>query len=72
MAPLMLSAIERGRTPAVDLNGEVVDRGRLHGVATPANARAQEMVHRIARREMTSFMATLQALYDATGAVRGP
>src|SRR6185503_14124132 len=34
----MLAAIERGRPPAVDfLNGEVVTRGKTHGIATPIN-----------------------------------
>ncbi len=50
----MLAAIERGREPAVDyLNGEVVSRGRQHGIPTPVNARAVEMVHDLAagRRE---------------------
>ncbi len=50
----MLAAIERGREPAVDfLNGEVVTRGRTHGIETPVNARAVEMVHDLAagRRE---------------------
>jgi len=36
MRSSMLGAIERGRVPAVDfLNGEVVERGKKHGIATP-------------------------------------
>ncbi|HET9990108.1 MAG TPA: 2-dehydropantoate 2-reductase, partial [Kofleriaceae bacterium] len=36
MRSSMLAAIERGRTPAIDfLNGEVVSRGKIHGLATP-------------------------------------
>ncbi|MBJ73678.1 MAG: 2-dehydropantoate 2-reductase [Sandaracinus sp.] len=48
----MLYAIERGRAPAVDfLNGEVVERGARHGIATPVNAEAQRTVHAIAAGE---------------------
>jgi 2-dehydropantoate 2-reductase len=67
MRSSMLSAIERGRPPAVDfLNGEVVDRGVRHGVPTPVNARAREMVHEIARGARRSSMETLRALADET------
>lgn len=56
----MLSAIERGRPPAVDfLNGEIVTRGKAHGVPTPANAQAQELVHAIARGEVEHGLETL-------------
>jgi 2-dehydropantoate 2-reductase len=49
MRSSMLAAIERGRVPAVDyLNGEVVDRGRLHGIATPMNARVRSFVWDVA------------------------
>lgn len=69
MRSSMLSAIERGRPPAVDfLNGEVVDRGKARGVPTPVNAEAQRMVHAIARREMTSGMHTIHALAARVGA----
>lgn len=65
MRSSMLSAIERGREPAVDfLNGEVADRGLRHGVATPVNARAREMVHEIARGQRRSSMETIRALAD--------
>lgn len=61
----MLAAVERGRTPAVDfLNGEIVERGRRHGVATPANAAAQAAVHAIAegaRRPSVAALRTLNA-----------
>lgn len=58
----MLSAIERGRPPAVDfLNGEIVDRGRRHGIPTPANARARELVHGLARGEVGHGLGTLRA-----------
>jgi 2-dehydropantoate 2-reductase len=49
MRSSMLAAIERGRPPAVDfLNGEVVDRGKRHGVRTPVNARARSLVWDVA------------------------
>jgi 2-dehydropantoate 2-reductase len=63
----MLSAIERGRPPAVDfLNGEVVSRGQRHGIATPVNARCLDEVHRIARGEVRSSLERLREVYDAT------
>lgn len=68
MRSSMLSAIERGRPPAVDfLNGEVVDRGRALGVATPVNEAAQAMVHTIARRERTSGMSSVYTLAESLG-----
>lgn len=68
MRSSMLSAIERGREPAVDfLNGEVVDRGARHGVATPVNAEAQRMVHAIARGELTSSRATIYTFAERVG-----
>lgn len=71
MRSSMLAAIERGRPPAVDfLNGEVVERGKRHGIPTPVNAQAQAMIHRIARRELRSSLDSVRALYDATRHVR--
>jgi 2-dehydropantoate 2-reductase len=67
MRSSMLAAIERGRVPAIDfLNGEVVDRGKLHGVPTPVNARVVELVHAIARGEERSSRALIDRLYDET------
>jgi 2-dehydropantoate 2-reductase len=67
MRSSMLSAIERGRTPAVDfLNGEVVTRGNRHGIATPVNARVVEAIHAIARGERALGRANLDALYEQT------
>ncbi|MCS6902222.1 MAG: ketopantoate reductase family protein [Myxococcales bacterium] len=72
MRSSMLAAIERGRPPAVDyLNGEVVERGRRHGIATPVNAAAQDMVHEIAQGRRTSSLSTIRELYIATRTVRG-
>jgi 2-dehydropantoate 2-reductase len=63
----MLSAIERGRPPAVDfLNGEIVSRGDKHRIPTPINAAAREMVWAIARGEATASHETLRRLYDET------
>jgi len=62
----MLRAIERGRAPAVDyLNGEVVERGAVLGIATPANLLALRMVWSIARGERRSSVETLLGLCDA-------
>jgi len=67
MRSSMLAAIERGRTPAIDfLNGEVVDRARLHGIATPVNARVVALVHAIARGQERSSRALLDRLFDET------
>lgn len=63
----MLSAIERGRTPAVDfLNGEVVTRGQRLAIPTPMNERVVETIHAIARGELRSSMELLRRLYDET------
>ena len=68
MKSSMLSAIERGRTPAVDfLNGEVVDRARLHGMKVPVNARAREMVWAVANGKKKPGLDLLRELYDVTG-----
>jgi 2-dehydropantoate 2-reductase len=63
----MLSAIERGREPAVDfLNGEVVERAKTHGLAAPVNAAVQQLIHEISRKRAVSGMETLRGLYDRT------
>lgn len=67
MRSSMLSAIERGRAPAIDfLNGEVVERARLHGMEAPVNARVVDLVHAIARGERASSRALLYELYEQT------
>ncbi len=71
MRSSMLAAIERGRPPAVDyLNGEVVERGRLHGLSVPVNTRIVEIVHAIARGESKPSRALLDDLYQQTRAQR--
>ena len=65
MRSSMLAAIERGRVPAIDfLNGEVVSRGKKHGIATPFNARIVETVWAIAKGDTRSSRATLDALCE--------
>jgi 2-dehydropantoate 2-reductase len=62
----MLSAIERGRTPAIDfLNGEVLDRAATHGLAAPVNARVREMVWRIAHGKRPG-LDVLREVHEAT------
>jgi 2-dehydropantoate 2-reductase len=69
MRSSMLSAIERGRTPAVEfLNGEIVDRGRRFGVPTPMNERVRELVWDIAKKKEAPGLATLRRLFDGTRA----
>jgi 2-dehydropantoate 2-reductase len=61
MRSSMLSAIERGRSPAVDfLNGEVVDRARKHGIEAPVNTRLREEVWRLARGKEKPSMGRLR------------
>ena len=68
MRSSMLSAIERGRTPAVDfLNGEVVTRAERHGIPVPVNAKALELVWALAEKKRQSGIPLLRELFDATG-----
>lgn len=65
----MLSAIERGRRPAVDyLNGEVVSLGDKHGIKVPVNAMLQRTIHRIADGELRSGHGLLRRIYEDTRA----
>lgn len=71
MRSSMLSALERGREPAVDfLNGEVVERALRHGLLAPVNERARQLVWAIARGEKQSGHAALHELYQAAHAAR--
>jgi 2-dehydropantoate 2-reductase len=68
MKSSMLSAIERGRTPAVDfLNGEVVDRARERGLRVPVNTIVRDTVWAIAAGKKRPGMDLLREIYDATG-----
>lgn len=63
MRSSMLAAIERGRPPAVDfLNGEIVDRGRSLGVATPVNARVRAWVWDVAQKRRAPGLPLLREL----------
>jgi 2-dehydropantoate 2-reductase len=72
MRSSMLAAIERGRTPAIDfLNGEIVDRARLHGIDTPINERIVATVHAISRGALRSSRALLLDMFEETSHLRG-
>lgn len=67
MRSSMLSAIERGRPPAVDfLNGEVASRAKGSERSVRVNATIQKWIWEIARGERKSGMETLRALHDET------
>ncbi len=71
MRSSMLSAIERGRVPAIDfLNGEIVSRAVQHGVNVPVNQRVVDMVHAIARGELRSSRELVYHLYEQTQGAR--
>jgi 2-dehydropantoate 2-reductase len=68
MRSSMLSAIERGREPAVDfLNGEIAMRAKKHGISTPFNDLAVTAVHELARKEATPSMHTLERFASQLG-----
>jgi 2-dehydropantoate 2-reductase len=59
----MLAAIERGRTPAIDfLNGEIVTRGKKHGIDTTFNSRVCETVWAIAKGDQKSSRDALDKI----------
>lgn len=65
----MLSAIERGRVPAIDfLNGEVVTYAARHGQAAPVNAAVVDAVHALARGEERPSRELLDRVVAATRA----
>lgn len=65
MRSSMLSAIERGRPPAVDfLNGEVVERASRKNRPVRVNATIQKWIWEIARGERKSGLSTLRELAD--------
>ena len=67
MKSSMLSAIERGRTPAVDfLNGEVIDHAREHGVPVPVNTIMRDTVWKIAEGKKKPGLDLLREVYDLT------
>ena len=67
----MLRAIERGNPPAIEfLNGEVVERGREQGVATPVNAAVRDAVWRLAGGLEKPSLRALAALYENVACAR--
>jgi len=67
MKSSMLSAIERGRTPAVDfLNGEVIDHARKHGLRVPVNSVIRDTVWKIAEGKRRPSLELLREVYEAT------
>lgn len=68
----MLSAIERGRPPAVDfLNGEVVSRGADLGIPTPINAAIRMQVLEIARGKARPGHDLCRAFFERTRGLLG-
>jgi 2-dehydropantoate 2-reductase len=68
MKSSMLSAIERGRKPAVDfLNGEIVDHARRHGIKVPVNTLVRDTVWAIADGKKKPGMDLVREVYAATG-----
>ncbi len=68
MRSSMLSAIERGREPAVDfLNGEISSRGKIHGISTPVNDEAVLRVHELGDKVRQPSMETLTDFAKAVG-----
>jgi 2-dehydropantoate 2-reductase len=72
----MLTAIERGRRPAIDfLNGEVVTRGTTLGVPTPINAAVRDRVLEIADGKVKPSHKMIRQFFEETrpkGAPMGP
>jgi 2-dehydropantoate 2-reductase len=64
MRSSMLYALERGRPLEIDfLNGEIVRRGSLHGIATPVNRAIVDTVRQIEQKQKASSPATLVGVY---------
>jgi 2-dehydropantoate 2-reductase len=69
MRSSMLSAIERGRPPAVEfLNGEITDRAKRYGIGASMNAEVRRMVWQIAKGAEKPGLSTLRTLFDRTRA----
>jgi 2-dehydropantoate 2-reductase len=68
MKSSMLSAIERGRMPAVDfLNGEVVEYAKKRGMRVPVNTLIRDTVWSIAEGKKKPSLETLRKVYEASG-----
>lgn len=65
----MLSAIERGRVPAIDfLNGEVVSHAARHGLTAPVNGAVVAAVHALARGQARPSREFLDSVVAETRA----
>lgn len=63
----MLSAIERGRTPAIDfLNAEIVRYAEKHGIDVPVNRLITDRIHAIARGDIASSRELIDEVYEST------
>jgi 2-dehydropantoate 2-reductase len=68
MKSSMLSAIERGRVPAVDfLNGEVVEYAKKRDIRVPVNALVRDTVWAIAEGKKKPSVELLRKVYEASG-----
>lgn len=69
MRSSMLSAIERGRPPAVDfLNGEITERAKRYEVPARINSEMQRAVWDISKGKRKSSVETLRKIYEETRA----
>lgn len=69
MRSSMLSAIERGRPPAVDfLNGEITDRAKRYEIPARINEEMHRAVWDISKGKRQSSVETLRKIYDSTRA----
>jgi len=67
MRSSMLSALERGRVPAVDfLNGEVVTRGKKFGIDCRINESVRRLVWDVANGKRMPGLPLLRELYAST------
>ena len=68
----MLTAIERGRPPAVDfLNGEVVSRGAVLGIPTPINSAIRAQVFEIAQGKAEPGIDLTRRFFERTRTLAG-
>lgn len=73
MRSSMLSAIERGRTPAVEfLNGEVISRGEKLGIPTPINSALRQQVLDIAAGKAKPSLETIRRFFEGTRSLVSP
>ncbi len=69
MRSSMLSAIERGRPPAVDfLNGEIVERAKRYEIPARINSEMHNAVWDIAKGNRKSSLETLRRIFDGSRA----